>query len=396
MRVFHRQNDHVRLIKRIDQIQQYFGLLHDLAVQSGQPEAVDDIRYYLEKPGLLTRKPVLALVFKDAAAKEAPPTQEALQGAVLLFRYKFGKVNFRIFTSNDRSGRRNVIAPVEHRLEVVRAVTDFLERRKAHVVMLSLRCVTEDCAAEESSFEVTKWGTRILRQRTTPDYLPLAASYEATLAAIGKRTRTHMRYYRKRAQELLGCTFEPELRLDVAGLFALNACCTHQLPSDVLLWRLRVLSSFSNPLLVALRARDGDLLGVIAGRRLGDQTEVLWQMNRGDLAGHSLSLVLRSHLIEHEISRGMQRLYLDGGTAHSLRNSFVTATVTDVAVLRRSALTYAIRKSARFLIPWDNELAHLLVAGANQKSVATEERHESRVAEQHGRALAKRHKEMVC
>lgn len=370
MRIRAKQNN-VRLLQGPDLLEQAPQLLRELAARSGQPEAIDDIRYYLEKPGLLRRKPVLALVYRLGAESDVRPQPEGSPvGAVLLFRYTLGRVSLKIFTSNDRSGRRSVIALPEHRLEVVRIVTDYLERRGAHIVMLSMRCISELSGPDRCSLEGTRHGSRIVRHRTAPDYLSLATTYEATLAGIGKRTRTHMRYYRKRAQELLGCTFDPELRIDRSGLLALNARCTHPLRKETVAWRLQSLSSFADPILVGLRDGNGELLGVLGGRRLGDQTEILWQMNRGDLPGHSLSLAIRCHLVEHEVRRGVRRLYLDGGTAHSLRNSFVNTTVTDVALLRRSALTYLLRKSARVLIPWDNELAHLLVALSGQNEGA--------------------------
>ena len=65
-------------------------------------------------------------------------------------------------------------------------------------------------------------------------------------------------------------------------------------------------------------------------------TEILWQMNRDGLSAYSLSLVMRSYFMEHEISHGMTKLYMEGGTAHPMRFSFVNDKVTDLVVVRRS------------------------------------------------------------
>jgi hypothetical protein len=271
-----------------------------------------------------------------------------------------------MYTSNDRSGRRNVVALPEDRPAVASRVAEYLLEQGAHVVMLSFRSnglPEESCSFLSRETSASSW---VARHREIADYLSLGSTFDETLASIGKRTRTHMRYYRRRAEADLGCTFDPNPSIGLEDVLAFNKECMYALPDEVVRWRLRVLEQLGDPILFGMRDGAGRWLSLLGGRRLHGDSEVFWQMNRSGFPAYSLSLVMRTYLIEHEVSRGAQRLYLDGGSSHSLCRSFVKATVTDVAALRRSPLAYLTRKLARRLIPWDNELAHLLVHDEQQ------------------------------
>ena len=65
-------------------------------------------------------------------------------------------------------------------------------------------------------------------------------------------------------------------------------------------------------------------------------------MNRERSFGLLASIVMRSYFIEHEIAHGMSKLYMEGGTAHPMRFSFVNDKVTDLVVLRRSRLAILV------------------------------------------------------
>jgi hypothetical protein len=281
---------------------------------------------------------------------------------VLLFQYKVAGVSLGMYTSNDRSGRRTVLAQPENRVEVAMQVAEHLLAQRANLVMLSLRSPEMSDARCELLSRKMADHSWMFRRREVPDYLELRSTYDETLAQIGKRTRTHMRYYRRRAEEHLSCTFDPELEIGSEELLALNRACLYPVPNAVAEWRFRALKQFDQPILMGLRGGDGRLLGVLGGRRFNADADVLWQMNRSDLQNHSLSLTMRTYLIEHEVERGMKRIYLDGGSSHSLCNSFARGVVTDCVAMRHTALSFLVRRIARRVIPGDNELARLLVS----------------------------------
>ena len=70
---------------------------------------------------------------------------------------------------------------------------------------------------------------------------------------------------------------------------------------------------------------------------------------------------MRSYFMEHEIAHGMTKLYMEGGTAHPMRFSFVNDKVTDLVVVRRSRLGLVVPALARLLIKPDNDLALMLL-----------------------------------
>ena len=199
-----------------------------------------------------------------------------------------------------------------------------------------------------------------VRERETPDYLPLETSFEGTLAKLGQRTRRNLRYYRKRAESELGCAFLPELQISKKEFLDFNRECMYAVPDKVASWRYDSLKNIGRPLFMGIKDRDGRWLCVLGGRRTRAGTEILWQMNRGGLSPYSLSVVMRAYFIEHEIAHGMTKLYMEGGTAHPMRFSFVNDKVTDLVVVRRSPVALLLPKLARYFIKPDNDLALML------------------------------------
>jgi hypothetical protein len=367
----------IRLLRGESVISEARRLTDALAESCGQPEAVRDLHYYLGKPGLLKRTPVLLLVTRaDGPRDVASMRTTDVIGTVLLFEYSALHIRAGMYTSNDRSGRRTIISAPSDRSLVAAAASKYLLEQGANVVMLSYRSDVREQQVEDGSQneEGSSWVTR---ERSIPDYLPVLPTFEETLGRIGKRTRTHMRYYRRRAEADLGCWFDAAAKISEEELRAFNRECMFPIRNKVLSWRLRALGDYADPILMGLRDGEGRLLSVIGGRRQNGHAEIFWQMNRRQFPAYSLSLVMRTYFIEHEAGCGTDRVYLDGGSAHSLCHSFVNATVTDLAVMRNSLLVFAARKFGRWFIPPDNELAHLLV---DDGSAAAAVRYESRAA----------------
>ena len=337
--------------------------LLELADRSGQSDLLLDLPYYLAKPGLFRRRPVLLVVNGHRGSNDLSDSgPAALAGAALLFEYNVAGVPAGMYTSNDRSGRRTLIALPDARAHVAALAAEYLLERGAHIVMFSFRTNAppdEVCRMLSRSTPYSSW---VVRQREVADFLPLAKTFDQTLASVGKRTRTHMRYYRRRAEAQIGCVFDPECRISSQELVEFNRLCMYAVQDEVAAWRLSSLKNFDDPILMALRDRDGCLLSVIGGRRMNGESEIFWQMNRADLRSHSLSLVMRTYFLEHEVTRAATRVYFDGGSAQSISNSFTRGSVTDLAVIRRTPVAFLARKLARRVIPYDNELGRLLAS----------------------------------
>lgn len=355
---------HFQIVEGRDPILLLSGTLIRLAAACDQPGAMQDLAYFLSKPGLLRRVPHLMLFFRGPQVPLEHLTEEHLLGALLLYDNRMIGCSTRVFTTNDRSGRNTLLAPAAQRSALAEFAARVLIDRGAHVVMISYR---DEASPGESDTWTPPVSSRLKqissrwarREREIPDYLRLESTFEATLALIGKRTRNHLRYYRRRAEKELGCTFFPSVEMGRAEFLAYNRACMYAVPDKVAAWRYDVHKELSCPLLMGIAHQDGRWLSIVGGRRFNSNSEILWQMNLDGLPLFSLSLVMRSFFMEHEIAQGSLRFYLEGGSSHPIRNSFVTEKLIDLAVLRRSPAALVTRKLAKHVVPSDNELAQI-------------------------------------
>src|SRR5580704_16828798 len=359
----------IHSVRGCDSILRLQKVLVELSVRCGQPGVMDDVGYFLSKPGTLRRVPHLLLFSKAPALDLERLTANDLLGAVLLYRYMVLGCGIGMFSTNDRSGRGSLVAPAELRSSLAEMASRSLMDRGVLAVLISFRngdTANPKNGADKSqpaggSTAMDKTARWAWRERETPDYLELKETFDATLAKIGTRTRRNMRYYRKRAEAELGCVFLPEVRIGKQEFLDFNRECMYAVPARVATWRYHSLKDLETPLFMGIKDKDGRWLSLLGGRRHHDGTEILWQMNRSGLSAYSLSIVMRSYFIEHEIAHGMKKLYMEGGTAHPMRFSFVNDKVTDLVVMRRSRLGLILPTLAHLFIKPDNDLALMLL-----------------------------------
>jgi hypothetical protein len=359
----------IHLVCGCDPILRLQQVLADLSVRCGQPGVMDDVGYFLSKPGTLRRVPHLLLFSKAPVLDLERLTAEELLGAVLLYRYVVLGCGIGMFSTNDRSGRGTLVAPPALRSAMAEMASRSLMDRGVLAVLISFRDGdtanpnkglggSQPFRGSTANDKTARW---VWRQRETPDYLPLEPTFDGTLAKIGTRTRRNMRYYRKRAEAELGCAFVPEVQISKREFLGFNRECMYAVPAKVASWRYDSLKEIGTPLFMGIKDSGGRWLSLLGGRRHHDGTEILWQMNRSGLSAYSLSIVMRTYFMEHEIAHGMRKLYMEGGTAHPMRFSFVNDKVTDLVVVRRSRLGLVVPTLAHLFIKPDNELALMLL-----------------------------------
>jgi hypothetical protein len=317
----------------------------------------------------LPRIPNLLLVARTSELDLTSPKLDDLVGALLIFEQNISGIGVGAYATNDRSGRHTLIAMGPDRSRVVALASRALLERGAHLILMSFRAGDGGGTGATNRpplLEVAKQGVEVARwaqrKRTIPGYLPLSTTFDATLAKIGQRTRSNLRYYRRRAEADLGCVFVPQIAATHDEVLRFNRQCMYAVPASVAGWRYDTLKELSEPVFMGIKDRDGRWLSLLGGRRYGDRSEILWQMNRSGLATSSLGTVMRSYCIEHEIAHGSRRLYIEGGTPHPIKFSFVPEELTDLVVMRRTLTAKAMHMVARRWIAPDNELSHMLDA----------------------------------
>lgn len=188
-----------------------WGMLVELSHRTGQTGAMDSLDYFLSTPAVLRKTPYLMLVGLRAGVKAEEATADDVAGALLLYEYRFARLGVKVFATDDKSGRRTVIAPPEIRTRVAELACRTLIAKGAVTILITL----------EGDEEARREGPEIpgqpecwiaTRARATPGYLPLGRTLDQTLAAMGRHTRRNLRYYRRRLETDLGASFVPGWR----------------------------------------------------------------------------------------------------------------------------------------------------------------------------------------
>ena len=358
----------VRLLRGRAAILAQQSVLVNLAARCDLAGEADNLAYFFSTPDALKKTPYLLLI----GGSEHRPA-----GAVLLFEYRVGPLATRIFSTADISGRRSVLAPPERRAQIAALAARTLIERGAHLAHVTFSEThsgaghTYDQFAEldfaESQIDLQLRSARAVPRREwtfahrdLPMYLPLLESYDKTLAGIGKRTRTHLRYYRRRSELDLGATFVPDAQLTLKEFLGFNRECMYAVSQELATWRFRSRSSISGSALCGVRDGHGRWLSLVALRRQNCFSEVDWQMNRDALRTYSLSTMMRSYLIDHEVAQGSTRLYFEGGTWPPIVHSFTNERIGELSLRRKSLYVRLLGRYANRIFSSRNYLGQTL------------------------------------
>jgi hypothetical protein len=343
----HANAKETRIITGRKEILAYRDLLVALAYRYDQAGAMDHLEMFLGSENLLKKKQHLVLIGPDPMQPET-----GVVAAVLLSEYRVFGVGLRVFIPDDASGRRTLIARPGTGIEVARLAADTLMSRGALLVMQSWRSslkVRRVAACDSFSEGRQRW-VYTERIRMFYGYLALQATLDATLERIGQKTRFNLRYYRRRAEAQLGCHFVEDMQITRAEFLAFNRLCMYAVGDDLARWRYDEFVGVSGMFVYGIKGRNGDWLSILGGRRYEDTVEIDWQMNRDGLEALSLSTVMRSYFIEHEIGQGTKKMYIEGGTPQALRHHFEREVAQDLIVFRYGWLLQPMRRIIRKLV----------------------------------------------
>src|ERR1700736_6245046 len=129
----------IHIVRGSDSILRLQRVLADLSVRCGQPGVMDDVGYFLSKPGTLRRVPHLMLFSKSTALDLERLSADDLLGAVLLYRYMVLGCGIGMFSTNDRSGRGSLVAPAALRSAMAEMASRSLMDQGVLAVLLSFR-----------------------------------------------------------------------------------------------------------------------------------------------------------------------------------------------------------------------------------------------------------------
>jgi hypothetical protein len=254
------------------------------------------------------------------------------------------------------------------------AAASFLFGRGAHIVHLAWSETHSDAVSPpdflaepvsgrhriESLLAKVPSGRWSLTEREMRVYLPLLGSFDKTLARIGQRTRSNLRYYRRRSEADLGAHFIADAAPTREEFLAFNRQSQYAVDDELAGWRFDSLQALSSPFLCGVRNGEGQWLSLVGGRRQNGFAEIDWQMNRNAWLNYSLGIVMRSYLIEHEVGLGSTRLYIEGGTPQPIGLSFASERVAELTIVRDSLAGHLLFRVGQHVAPSRNYLGQVL------------------------------------
>jgi len=234
--------------------------------------------------------------------------------AFISLRLKYG-IPVGLVKSGNLGGQGSVIAAEADRISVMEmACRILLNNSLAHTVVLSTLWSDHTVPGPELPVPGVRgqWHFREVRLR-----LDLSGGLEATMGRWSQRMRRNIRYYRRRAESEFGCRFLPEMTPEqrfqaVGALFDKGRYPTGARRA----WRLEAaLQKTPGHFAMGLQAASGDWLSYVTGWRGADATYIEWQINSDHHENASLSTVMRSYLLEHEVERQSPAVVFVGETA---------------------------------------------------------------------------------
>jgi hypothetical protein len=180
--------------------------------------------------------------------------------------------------------------------------------------------------------------------------LPLPASYDSFLGSLGSRTRRNFRYYR-RLSSAAGRTF-----VDAVPFADFKAACSQLTEEggtgttrDGVSRAMTVLAATERPLLVGLKDASGRYISILGGWYEAGRLVVFFQMNSDrKYPRASLSVVLRGHLLEMAIERGIRRIVFWAGSGGVLARYVEQVPTTAVYLDKPSVLWQSLIRIVRY------------------------------------------------
>ncbi len=339
----------VSILEGRETILDHAQLLEQFAERCGQFGAMHWLGYFLGGMGAHWKRPYVVMLLRPGAGRSKK--LDDLRGVALFYELSVLGMHTGAFSTDDWEGLRTVIAEPGLRHRVAALATQVLMEHGAHVVLTT--CSAMD--ADETPVDPVPQRMGMLwaeRDRVvTKRRLILGQTYEETLAKFGKRTRTHVRYYRKRLLARMACEFVPDAHrvFSEEDLIRMGASSRDPLSAIECKRRYRATRDLPGGYLTALRGPNGQLLSVIGGWRQGTTTVMHHQTNAAGYEKHSLCTAMRSFFLESEVERGTRTLIFYHGTNDPMSHAFEAEITRDLIVRRKSIRAGVLRKLAGFL-----------------------------------------------
>jgi hypothetical protein len=283
---------------------------------------------------------------------------ERLEGVVYLYeKLAFGMPTGYLRGFDHLTGESTVIAYEQSRIALLQfAIRQLLLETSVRVAWATVR----HGEGESDGMRIKQQGSIMHADGLLREHrLKLSDTFDATLARFGPHTRRNLRYYRRRAENELESSFNPQLTFGESDI-ALQELSEHSFqPFSKSLSEWRKMDSLlrTRPgyFAMGLRAQN-KWISYLVGMREGRSTYVLLQMNHNGYARYSLSTVLRSYFFEHEIGRGQEEIKFVNGTCAAFQRCCEPDRCVTVTA-RRGVAAFVL---FNWIAPWHSAPDHAL------------------------------------
>ena len=248
--------------------------------------------------------------------------RECLAGVFFAMKRCIWGISVGIVECGDLCGDGSLFLFAKHSPKTVEAALNtILRERLTWIARLSWNSETYSELKHAQEFYSSGNSTSRIVCLDKWSYLPLDNTYELFLNGLGRQTRRNMRYYRRRAEQQ-EWIFEGDIapaRADeaISSLYPLQEV-GHKTSSELKSIQ-RKLADVPGTFFSGLRTKDGEWISIVGGWAKGTRLFILIQLNHAGYKKASVSMVLRSYLIETAIESGIRHLKFLGGCEGALR-----------------------------------------------------------------------------
>ena len=359
-----------QLLEGKDEILAFHPQLQTLAARSSLEGCMDYLAFFLSAPYFLVDVPHATLkAFKllpnRMLTRRAKLPRVLLRrrgtdvdAAVFVFEYSLHGIPTGCFIPADSDGYRTVIAPAESRKNVAAEAGEFLLKRGALLLLLSYMEAVDEGRTRISDegrrySGPSPWTERSVEGRLLAHQvrelgrkLPLADTFEETLADMSRNTRHNLRRSMHGASRDLRAEFCDGADIDLPALQELASESAYGPPDWAVRERFRAVRELPGGVLAGLRGADGRWLSVVGAHREHDALCLDWQLNRSGVGTISLATAMRGFLIQSEIGLGTRWLRFESGTTHPLQRAFIRERSHDLLFARKVLPTAFLKRMA--------------------------------------------------
>lgn len=177
-------------------------------------------------------------------------------------------------------------------------------------------------------------------------HLELPPAFDDFLAKLGPHHRRNLRNFRRKSEQA-GNEFVSELRYQDFCVAAKRLVGKADFSENTTNFArcLAMIGTMPTAIMIGLRASNGDFVSVAGGFHDGRRAIVVMQLNDRAFTRASLSLVLRSHLIENLIERGSRELVFWAGSSAPL-SAYCVSPELWIAHIDSGAMRWRIAREA--------------------------------------------------